>query len=160
MKNIKDLSNDIKHKADIIDKVVAKAQRIVANKLCNDIKSLAPAKTGLYRESINVSPTTIENNVIKTFVGTDYTVGPTKWTEGRTFNLGYLLEHGTYPHAIPNAFGFGLYFGYTDENGIYRKGTLDPDWHPGSLAQPHFSIALEKNKKFYKDKIKEVRRQI
>lgn len=159
MKNIIDLSSDIEHKADIIDKIVAKAQRIVANKLCNDIKSLAPTKTGEYRDSIKVSPTTIENNVIKTFVGTDFTVGPTKWTGGVLYNLGYLLEHGTYEHAIPNAFGYGFYYGFTDMHGRFHKGTLDPDWHPGTIAQPHFSIALEKNKKFYKDKIKEVWRQ-
>ena len=81
-------------------------------------------------------------------------VGPTKWTGGKVYNLGYLLENGTFEHAIPNAFGRGFTYGYTDTMGRYHKGTLDKDWHPGTIAQPHYALALEKNRKLYKDNIK------
>ena len=74
---------------------------------------------------------------------------------GTRYNLGYLLEHGTAEHAIPNAFGRGYHWNYTDSDGNFYKGTLEPDWHPGSKAVPHYKLALIKNKKVYKESISE-----
>lgn len=155
MKTIDDLADFIERKADIVDKVVEKANNIVAKKIYSDILQNAPiGATNEYRESIRIYPTEIKDDRISTFIGSDLNVGPTKWTGGRYYNLGYLLEHGTAEHAIPNAFGLGFYYGFTDKHGRFHKGTLDKDWHPGSIAQPHYRIALEKNKKLYKDNIK------
>jgi len=152
MKTLNDLANFIDKKVNNIDKVVAKVQEKIAQNTCDDIKELAPGN-GTYRDSIKVYPSEIKDGVITTFVGSDMTVGPTKWTGGVSYNLGYLLEHGTTQHAIPNAFDYGFYYGFTDASGRFHKGTLDPDWHPGTIAQPHYAIALEKNKKLYKDNI-------
>lgn len=154
MKTLNNLADFLEKKADNIDKVFVKINDIVAKKVYNDIIQNAPMGKRVYRASIKIYPTTIENSRITTFIGSDLLVGPTKWTGGNVYNLGYLLEHGTFEHAIPNAWGKGFYYGYTDEKGVFHKGTLDKDWHPGSIAQPHYQIALEKNKKFYKDNIK------
>ena len=155
MKTFNDLADFIEKKANSIDKLVIKANDIVAKKVYNDILQNAPTgATNSYRESIRIYPTEVKNNVISTFIGSDLCVGPTKWTGSKMYNLGYLLEHGTTEHAIPNAFDYGFYYGFTDMHGRYHKGTLDKDWHPGTIAQPHYAIALEKNKKFYKDNIR------
>ena len=127
---------------------------MVIQTLWEDVIENAPVKTGDYIASINIDETKKEGNVISTFIGSDMSVGPTKWTGGKIYNLGYLLENGTFQHAIPNAFGKGFYYGYTDAMGRYHKGTLDKDWHPGTIAQPHYELALIKNKKLYKDNIK------
>lgn len=163
MKTLNNLADFLEKKADNIDKVFVKINDIVAKKVYNDIIQNAPMGKGVYRASIKIYPTTIENSRITTFIGSDLLVGPTIWGNymgcgnapgGTYYNLAYLLEHGTTEHAIPNAFNRGFYYGYTDEDGVFHKGTLDKDWHPGSIAQPHYRIALEKNKKFYKDNIK------
>lgn len=148
MKTLNNLADFIEKKANNIDKLVARVQEKVAEKTCNDIKELAPGN-GPYRESIKVYPTEIQNNVITTFVGSDMMVGPAK-VNGNSYNLGYLLEHGTLEHAIPNAFNWGVIYGFDSPQ--YAR-TLEKDWHPGSIAIPHYAIALEKNKKFYKDNI-------
>ena len=49
---------------------------------------------------------------------------------GDSYNLGQLLETGTMPHAIPNAFGYGEWFG------------VDPNFHPGMKAYNNYKNAL------------------
>lgn len=159
MKDFNDLSKRFKQMADNIDKNIEKAQQETAQHIWEDIVDIAPLKTGEYISSIQVYPTENDGKTISTFIGSDLTVGPTKWTNGKYYNLGYLLEHGTAEHAIPNAFDLGFYYGFTDAKGKYHKGTLDKDWHPGTIAQPHYAIALEKNRKLYKDNIKVAWRQ-
>lgn len=149
MKTLDDLADFIERKANNIDRFVAKVEQKVAEKIKDDIIVNAPYKTGAYVNSIQIYPTEIENNRITTFIGSDLTVGPTKWTGAKLYNLGFLLEHGTFQHAIPNAWGKGFYYGYTDESGRFHKGTLDENWHPGTIAQPHYRLALEKNKKLF-----------
>ena len=72
-------------------------------------------KTGKFIASIEIGNTEKNGNKISTFIGSDLTV--TSKT-GDSYNLGKLLETGTMPHAIPNAFGFGEWFG------------IDPNFHP------------------------------
>lgn len=169
MKSLNDLANLFEKLADNIDKNMVKANEKTAQKVYDDIIANAPG-TGAYRESIKIYPTEIKNDVITTFIGSDLVVenlhGPqsdknqpakgfsNNAPAGTKYNLGYLLEHGTAEHAIPNAFGRGYHWNYTDSEGNFYKGTLEPDWHPGSTARQHYSIALIKNKKFYKDNIK------
>ena len=151
MKSIKDLEN----KFNVIEKDLVKkleqAQLETARTICEDVKSLAPSKTGEYVNSIKVRKTRISNNVLETRVTSNILV--TAKSTGNTYNLGLLLETGTEMHAIPNAFGWGDIFGY--ESPQYKR-TLAKDWHPGFESIPHYRPALEKNKELYKQKIKEV----
>lgn len=154
MKLFEQLSKDIEELTNNISKELEKEQRKTAEKIWQDVIENAPYKNGNYIASINIDETTIKNGVIKTFIGSNMLLEPTKWTGGKRYNLGYLLEHGTLNHAIPNAFDKGIYYGYIGEDERYHKGTLDDDWHPGSIAIPHYKLALEKNKELYKGKIK------
>lgn len=166
MKTLNDLSNMFDKWVNNADKNVIEAEEITAEQVYEDVIDNAPkGTTSNYVNSIQKEETIISNGLISTFIGSDLTVGPTIWGEvdnsknapaGTFYNLGYLLENGTFEHAIPNAFGKGLYHGFTDDMGRFHKGTLDVNWHPGSIAQPHYSLALEKNKKFFKDNIKMV----
>lgn len=153
MKSLKDFS---KYLDDFTNKMIEntiKEQEQIAEQIWSDVVENAPYKTGEYISSIGISPTTNNNGKITTFIGSDMWLAPTKWTGGKRYNLGFLLEHGTFQHAIPNAFGKGFYYGYVGSDGRYHKGTLDKDWHPGTIAQPHYLLALEKNKKLYKGKM-------
>jgi len=153
MKTIDELADFFKEWGKNIDKRLMDAQQETAQKIWEDVIEYAPYKSGDYVASIQVDETIKEGNTISTFIGSDLCVGPTKWTGGKIYNLGYLLENGTFEHAIPNAFGKGFYYGFTDSKGVFHKGTLDKDWHPGAIAQPHYALALEKNRKLYKDNI-------
>lgn len=130
-----------------VDNLV-KAQRTTAQKICSDVQSLAPGN-GEYSSSIKVSDTKVENSTIKTRIYTDMTVQAK--STGNTYNLGFLLETGTNPHAIPNAFNWGVIYGYDSD--MYKR-TLKKDWHPGFVSMPHFVPALNQNKTFYKEQIK------
>ena len=174
MKPIKTLANVFDKLADKVDEKTIKGLVKSANKVKDDVVELAPG--GEYKSSIKVSPVEKDGDFFSVKVYTDMIVGRTKWgptkpnkfenggihagashnaPAGTFYNLGYLLEHGTFEHAIPNAWGKGNYYGYTDENEVWHKGTLDPNWHPGTKAQPHFSLAFEKNKKLIKKYIVE-----
>ena len=151
MKDIASLSVDITKFGDkIIDKLI-KAQSNAGYVVQQDAKFFAPANTGEYAESIKLGETTYDGATIKTEIYTDATV---QTKAGVVYNLGYLLEHGTLQHAIPNAWGKGYTFGYTDDKGIYHKGTMDPDWHPGTPEQPHFTFALQRNVGLYKSNMR------
>lgn len=159
MRSFEYLANKLDKWADKFDEKTEKGLLKTAETIQQDIKMYAPMNTGAYRDSIEIFPIERTPESVKVFIGSNLTVGPTKWTGGRRYNLGYLLEHGTTEHAIPNAFGLGFYYGFTDKHGRFHKGTLDKDWHPGSIAIPHYSLALEKNKKLLKDNIREAWRQ-
>ena len=150
MKNIKDLADYLEQKQEEFVKNVMEAQRETAEQIWADVIDNAPYKNGDYVSSIQIDPTEVNTSTIKTFIGSDLIVGPAIST-GKSYNLGYLLENGTLHHAIPNAFNWGVIYGYESEQ--YLRTTQD-DWHPGSIAIPHYSLALEKNKKLYKDNIR------
>lgn len=167
MKSLDKLADVIDQLGDKIEKRTIKGLEKSAQQIYEDVVELAPGN-GDYKSSIKIYPTQKENNTYSILIGTDMQVGPTihgsvkgsnNAPKGTTYNLGYLLEHGTYEHAIPNAFGYGFYFGFTTKDGKFHKGTLDDSWHPGSIARPHFSLALEKNKKLIKKYIVEEWRQ-
>lgn len=162
MKSFSFLADKLDKMANKFDERLEKNLEKASQQIWEDVISNCNFKndTGEYISSIRIYPIEKTNDGMKVFIGSDMTVGPTKWTGGRVFNLGYLLEHGTFEHAIPNAFGWGFYYGFTDRNGRFHKGTLDKNWHPGSIAIPHYSLALEKNKKLIKGTIKETWRQL
>lgn len=151
MKSIDRLSVNILNFGNrAIDNII-KAQRDTAEVIWNDVIANAPYKTGDYVASIQLGETKVEGNIISTSVYTDATVTT---LSGTSYNLGKILEYGTAPHAIPNAWGKGYTFGYVGKDGKYHKGTMDPDWHPGSISRPHFLPALRKNEALYYDNIR------
>ena len=156
MKNIASLSVDISNYGDRVIDNLMKAQSNTGYVVQQDAKYFAPVNTGKYKSSIKLGETRYEKGVIKTEVYTDATV---QTKAGVIYNLGYLLENGTLQHAIPNAWGKGYTFGYTDEKGIHHKGTMDPDWHPGTPEQPHFIPALQKNVASYKSNIRKAMKE-
>lgn len=150
MKNFSSFSIDLSKFGDKLIENLIKEQSNTGYVIQQDAKFFAPANTGEYRRTIKLKETTFDGKEIRTEVYTDATVS-TK--DGINYNLGRLLEEGTRPHAIPNAWGKGYTFGYMDELGNYHKGTMDPDWHPGTPEQPHFIPALQRNVRLYKTNI-------
>ena len=141
-RQIKDYSNSLDGKLeDIVNKAIIFAQEEVVSK--------APVDTYNYVSQMAIEKAKREKNIVSGRVFNNVVV-TTKG--GKTYALGELLENGTRPHAIPNAFGKGYYYGYTDENGRFHKGTLDDDWHPGFKPIPHWQPAFDKTS-IYLDKL-------
>lgn len=149
MKDITELSLFFKNIDKALIPQLQEAQRETAKQIESDVKASAPVGKGEYQNSISVKKTETTENEIKTRITSDLIVGPAKST-GKSYLLGSLLENGTSNHAIPNAFDWGRIYGYDSEQ--YRR-TLDPNWHPGFVAMPHWVPALDKNKKLYADNI-------
>lgn len=170
MKSINSLAEMLDKWADKIDEKAQKGLEKTAEHVWEDVVENAPMGTGNYVSSIRIYPIEKKDDELSIFIGSDLMVGPTihgpsiepgnpgkgmskNAPAGTMYNLGYLLEHGTYEHAIPNAFGLGNYWSFTSKDGTFHKGTLESDFHPGTIAQPHYSLAIEKNKKLFKDNI-------
>lgn len=149
MKDITELSLFFKNIDKALIPQLQEAQRETAKQIESDVKASAPVGTGEYQNSISAKKTETTKNGIKTRITSDLIVGPAKST-GKSYLLGSLLENGTSNHAIPNAFDWGRIYGYDSEQ---YKRTLDPNWHPGFIAMPHWVPALDKNKKLYTDNI-------
>lgn len=149
MKSLDDLVKQFEQWQKNIDDEVMEAQRETAQKIWEDVILYAPVKTGNYVSSITIDEPIKEENTISTFIGSDLSVEAK--STNKTYNLGYLLEHGTLPHAIPNAFNWGVIYGFDSPQ--YAR-TLRYNWHPGMYANPHYRMALEKNRKLYKDNIR------
>lgn len=147
MKNATELNAYLRGIQNKVINDMVKVQQETAKQVCNDAKELAPGN-GKYSNSIKVNPTEIKDNEISTSITTDVTV--TAKSNGNTYNLGFLLENGTLHHAIPNAFNWGVIYGFDSE--MYKR-TLDPNWHPGFAELPHFLPALDNNKGTYSENI-------
>ena len=153
MKTLNDLARRFEEWANSIDENVEKAQQETAQRIWEDVVDNAPLKTGEYVSSIQVYPTENNGHEISTFIGSDLTVGPAK-SNGKSYNLGYLLENGTLPHDIYPVDSNYLVFEIEGKK-IFAKHV----YHPGTTAQPHYALALEKNKELFKDNIKVAWRQ-
>ena len=141
MKNIASLSVDISKYGDrVIDNLI-KAQRDTARDLLKDVKVSAPVNTGAYRDSIQMSDTTYDGNTIRTSVYTDAKVSDSL---GREYNLGELIEYGTRPHLIEPATKQVLKF-TIDGKTVFASHVF----HPGTVANPHFQVSLQKNVPLY-----------
>lgn len=148
MKSIDRLSVDILNFGNrSIDNIV-KAQKDTAEVIWEDIIANAPYKTGEYVSSIKIGETTNDGNKITTSVYTDATV--TAKASGNTYNLGQLLEEGTSPHDIYPVDSSVL--SWIDSNGERRFATYVH--HPGTVSQPHFLPALNKNRALYMENIR------
>lgn len=150
MKDFRKLTKDLENLKTRVLNNVKEAHRETAEEMWETVVQNAPYNTGEYIASIKLGDTEDTGTSFKTMVYTDLVVGPAIST-GKSYNLGFLLETGTDPHAIPNAFDWGRIYGYDSE--MYKR-TLDPNWHPGTVAQPHFHPALQYAKEIQKDKIR------
>lgn len=128
MKDISQLSDCLTEMGNVLQKHLIEAQSKAADIMLDDVLQNANYDTGTYKNSIYRTETEFVGNDIQTFIGSDMQV-VTK--DGKSYNLGALLEHGTDPHAIPNAFGWGDIYGY--DSSQYKR-TLQDDWHPGMVA--------------------------
>ena len=147
MKSLDDLVKRFEQWQKNIDNNIMDAQRQTAQQIWEDVITYAPVKTGEYIASIDIDGPTKEENEIKTFIGSDLTVEAK--STNKSYNLGYLLEHGTMPHDIYPVDSNYLVF-EIDGKTIFTKHVF----HPGTTAQPHYRLALEKNRKLYKDNIR------
>lgn len=140
MKDIKTLVLDLEKMSNNLIPNLIRAEQNTAEHIKGMAQTLAPRQYGVYASSIKANPTVQEGNTLKTTIGSDLMV----YTKsGQAYNLGFLLETGTDPHAIPNAFGWGDIYGYDSEQ--YQR-TLSPDWHPGTVAHIHYGTALASSK--------------
>lgn len=140
MKNILSLSVDLANYTDKAIERLIKAQRDTAQDILRDIKAHAPG-TGAYRDSIKMTETKYNGDYIVTKIYTDAVVYD---SVGRGYNLGALIEHGTRPHTIEPARKNYLKF-EIDGKTIFASHVF----HPGTTANPHFQMALQRNKPLY-----------
>lgn len=138
MKAIAQLSVDLEKFSNKLENHLKQAQRNTAEKIWENLVENSNMKTGAYIASIEIDDTKQEGNKISTFIGSSMQVTS---KAGDSHNLGQLLETGTMPHAIPNAFGFGEDFG------------IDPNFHPGMRAYNNYRNALNENIATYKEEI-------
>lgn len=138
MKAIARLSTDLERFSKKLDDHLKQAQRNTAEKIWENLVENSNMKTGDYIASIQVEDTKQDENKISTFIGSGMQVTS---KAGDSYNLGQLLETGTMPHAIPNAFGRGEEFG------------IDPNFHPGMKAYNNYRNALNENITTYKEEI-------
>ena len=140
MKNILSLSVDLSNYTDKAIERLIKAQRNTAEDILRDVKAHAPG-TGSYRNSVKMSDTKYDGKSITTKIYTDAVVYD---SVGRGYNLGALIEHGTRPHTIEPARKNYLKF-EIDGKTIFASHVF----HPGTTANPHFQMALQRNKPLY-----------
>lgn len=146
MKHISQLGVDLSKFGERVIENVKNAQSDTAYVIQQEVKFLAPVDTGKYRKTIELGETILENDIIKTEVYTNATVTSEL---GGEYNLGQLLEEGTSPHDI-----------YPVNKHMLKWQNAKGEWrsayyvhHPGTVSQPHFLPALNKNIALYKSNI-------
>ena len=139
MKSIATLSGDLSKFTEKLENNLIQAQRETAERIWEHLSNNANMKTGAFIASIQIDNTKKDGDKISTFIGSDLMVTS---KAGDSYNLGQLLETGTMPHAIPNAFGWGEDFG------------IDPNFHPGMRAYNNYRNALNDNIATYRDNIR------
>ena len=154
MRDLKELNKMLSNLPKKLEVELVKAQQETAKIIEADARTSAPG-SGQYSQSITAKETVVEGKNISTVISTEM-MTKVAISTGKQYNLGMLLETGTNPHAIPNAFDWGKIYGYDSE--MYKR-TLSPDWHPGFVSMPHFYPALDQNKELYEKKINEAFRR-
>ena len=146
MKNISELVKDLERVKRNLERKLIKAQEITAQQIVSDAINYAPG-TGGYASSIHAKPTKSDGITITTDIVTDV-MTPVAKSSGKSYNLGFLLENGTKPHIIEPIDANVLHFQINGED-IFARIVH----HPGFRAMPHFTPALNKNKRLYKEEI-------
>lgn len=166
MKNIEKLSKDLLIWSKRVEQKAIEKHREVAEKICKDVKNLAPGN-GKYTESIKVGKTITNNGVTRTLIYTDLT--------SDNHAVGRMIEHGTGIYALEPHIGHTKTFFESDYRYWYvPEGSVDRaigklyikrDENGKEIGRyyiayaqkpkPHFLPALISNKRYYKQKIKE-----
>lgn len=160
MKSINKLSTDILVWNDKVIQNAIEKQKEAAEKICQDVKTLAPGN-GEYKDSIKVSDTICENNVIKTSIYTDLL------SNGHV--IGRMIENGTGIYALESHIGLTKTFFESEYNYWFvpSRSVKRPIGCPiiikGELfyiaraqkPKPHFLPALNANREYFKQKMKE-----
>ena len=150
MKRIEQFSVDIDKFSKRMIKRVMEAQQVACQKICDDIKSGAPVNTGAYKNSIKTSKTYVQGKKIVTRIYSNMTLYSDTNNTWNGVPLAAIIEHGTRPHFIrPHKPDGWLH--WTDEDGEHFARWV---WHPGTVANPHWSNALLRNQEYYKKTIR------
>lgn len=132
----------------INEKKISSILETAANKVCDDIKSMAPIDTGTYRNSITVGKVEKIGTLYKINIFSDLNSG---W---KNVPLGYLLEWGTgvkgestnaYNHPFPYRQTPWTYYNERYGRWIFTYG---------NIARPHFYPGLHLNEDYFKDLIR------
>lgn len=132
-----------------LDKVVTKTLEIASEKICNDIKSLAPIDTGAYVNSIQIGKVNKIGTVYSIEIFSELNSG---WKD---VPLGYLLEWGTgirgettntYDHGYPYRQTPWVYYNERYGRWIFTYG---------NIARPHFYPGLHLNEEYFKNLLRE-----
>lgn len=119
-----------------------------AEKMYNDIYSMAPVDTGRYRDSITISKVKHEGSKHSIEIYSDLNSG---WNN---VALAYLLEWGTgikgeqtnnYPHGYPYRQTPWVYYNERYGRWIFTYGCI---------ARPHWYPALHNNEDYFKEQIR------
>lgn len=161
MKMLSQLNVDIEQFGNKAIKRLVEAQKNTANSIFDDVKELAPSKTGKYADSIKVSDTDYRGDLISTDVYTDL-----KSEDG--YFIGRMIENGTGIYALEPHIGHTKTFINSNyqywyvpvksvDRPIGKKIIIDGEEFyvaHSQPAKPHFYPALQKNISIYKNNIK------
>ena len=151
MKRIEQFNIDIDKFSRRMIKRVTEAQQTACQKICKDIKSGAPVDTGRYRDSIKCSKTFRIGNKIVTRIYSNLTLYSDTNNTWNGVPLAAIIEHGTAPHFIKPHKPNGV-LRWEDEDGVVHFAKWV--WHPGTVANPHWSKAILRNNEYYRRTIR------
>ena len=148
MKQISELSKDLEDSWGKLVRGLMSAQSETANDILDDLRMNANMNTSEFVESIYRTDTTLSGDAIETFIGSDLTVTS---SEGKKYNLGWLLEVGTSPHTIRPVNKKGLFWGQYDKDNkpIIRKKVE----HTGTIAYNNYRNAKNNAAPQYRERI-------
>lgn len=146
MKPISELSKDLDSSWGKLVRGLMSAQSMTANDILDDLRMNANMDTSEFVESIYRTDTTLSGDTIETFIGSDLTVTS---SEGKKYNLGWLLEVGTSPHTIRPVNASALRFEVNGEE-VFAKEVN----HPGTIAYNNYRNAKNNANPQYRERIK------
>ena len=146
MKSINELSKDLEKSWDKLVRGLISAQSDTANDILDDLRMNANIDTSEFVESIYRTETTLNGDAIETFIGSDLTVTS---SDGKSYNLGWLLETGTSPHIIRPVNASALRFEVNGKE-VFAKEVN----HPGTVAYNNYRNAKNNANPQYRERIK------
>lgn len=147
MKDISQLSKDLEQKmGKLIDRLKI-VQSDAADEVLEHLRMNANMDTSEFVESIYKTDTTYDGNMIETKVQSGLQVTS---SDGKSYNLGYLLEMGTSPHIIRPVNASALRFEVNGKE-VFAKEVN----HPGTIAYNNYRNAMNAVRPEYQRKISE-----
>ena len=146
MKQISELSKDLEKSWDKLVRGLMSAQSMTANDILDDLRMNANMDTSEFVESIYRTNTELKGDAIETFIGSKLKVTS---SDGKSYNLGWLLEVGTNPHIIRPVNAKRLRFEVNGKE-VFAKEVN----HPGTVAYNNYRNAKNNAKTQYRERIK------